>query len=76
MKLKIIDALKEHYCDASEKEKEQLLRILELVDTVLVNRDLDKLNDFLGFWEARKLMEILYLADKEMKKEKDSKQDD
>jgi len=76
MKLEIIDALKEHYCDASEKEKEQLLRILELVDTVLVNRDLDKLNDFLSFWEARKLMEILYLADKEMKKEKDSKQDD
>ena len=76
MKLEIIDALKEHYCDASKKDKEQLLRILELVDAVLVNRDLDKLNDFLNFWEARKLMEMLYLADKEMKKEKDSEQDD
>ena len=75
MKLEVIDALKEHYCDASEKEKEQLLKILELVDNVLVNGDLNSLNDFITFWEARKLMEMLYLAEKEMK-EKDSKQND
>ena len=73
--MKIIDTLKEHYCDASEKDKEQLLKILELVDNVLVNGDLNSLNDFITFWEARKLMEMLYLAEKEMK-EKDSKQND
>jgi len=76
MKLEIIDALKEHYCDASKKDKEQLLKILELVDNVLVNGDLESLNDFLTFWEARKLMEILYLAEKERLKEKDSKQNE
>ena len=75
MKLEIIDALKEHYIDGSKEDKEQLLKVLELVDNVFVNDDLDSLSDFLKFWEARKLMEMLYLADKDMK-EKDSKQND